>query len=102
MLGRNGAGKTTLMRIATGQEFPTTGAIRVFGEVPAENDAVLRRMMFVGEEQSYPDFRVGHAIRVASWFYPNWSEELAQQLRSSRRGVRSGTGNGLARAPRSR
>jgi ABC-2 type transport system ATP-binding protein len=80
LLGRNGAGKTTLMRIVTGQEFPTSGDIRVFGEVPAENDAVLRRMVFVREEQSYPDFRVGHAIQVASWFYPNWSEELAQQL----------------------
>lgn len=45
LLGRNGAGKTTLMRIVTGQEFPTAGTIRVFGEVPAENDAVLRRMV---------------------------------------------------------
>jgi ABC-2 type transport system ATP-binding protein len=80
LLGRNGAGKTTLMRIATGLEFPTAGAIRVFGEAPAENDAVLRRMVFVREEQPYPDFRVSHAIRVASWFYPNWNEELAQQL----------------------
>ena len=80
LLGRNGAGKTTLMRIVTGQEFPTTGAIRVFGQVPAENEAVLRRMVFVREEQSYPDFRVRHAIRVASLFYPKWSEELAQQL----------------------
>jgi len=54
--------------------------VKVFGAAPAENDAVLRRMVFVREEQSYPDFRVGHAIRVASWFYPNWNAELAQQL----------------------
>lgn len=80
LLGRNGAGKTTLMRIVTGQEFPTRGAIRVFGQAPAENDAVLRRMVFVREEQAYPDFRVGHAIRVASWFYPNWDQELARRL----------------------
>jgi len=82
LLGRNGAGKTTLMRIITGLEFPTAGDLRVFGEVPAENDPVLRRMVFVREEQAYPDLRVEHVIRVASWFYPNWSEDLAQQLMS--------------------
>ena len=82
LLGRNGAGKTTLMRIITGLEFPTAGDLRVFGEVPAENDPVLRRMVFVREEQAYPDLRVEHVIQVASWFYPNWSEDLAQQLLS--------------------
>ena len=37
-------------------------------------------MVFVREEQAYPDLRVDHAIRVASWFYPNWSDDLARQL----------------------
>jgi len=54
--------------------------VRVLGEAPAENDAVLRRMVFVREDQPYPDFRVRHAMEAASWFYPNWNEELAWQL----------------------
>jgi ABC-2 type transport system ATP-binding protein len=80
LLGRSGAGKTTLMRIITGLEFPTSGSVRVFGEAPAENEAVLRRMMFVREEQAYPDLPVGHVLRVASWLCPNWDAELARQL----------------------
>lgn len=43
-------------------------------------------MMFVREDQRYPDygsplgFKVGHALRAASWFYPNWDAGLAEAL----------------------
>ena len=37
-------------------------------------------MVFVREEQAYPDLSVAQAIRVASWFYPDWNGELAEQL----------------------
>ena len=80
LLGRNGAGKTTLLRIIAGQEFASAGSVRVFGASPAENDRVLRRMVFVREDQAYPEFKVGDALRAASWFYPNWSGELADSL----------------------
>jgi ABC-2 type transport system ATP-binding protein len=80
LLGRNGAGKTTLMKIITGQEFASAGDVRVFGTNPVENDAVLRRMVFVREDQIYPDFKVGHLLRTASRFYPDWSDELADTL----------------------
>ena len=80
LLGRNGAGKTTLLRILTGQEFPSAGSVRVFGVSPVENDQILRRMVLVREDQAYPDIKVGHAIRAASWCYPSWSAELADRL----------------------
>jgi len=80
LLGRNGAGKTTLMRIIAGQEFASGGSVRVLGASPAENDRILRRMVFVREDQAYPDFKVGDALRAASWFYPGWSGELAGSL----------------------
>jgi len=80
LLGRNGAGKSTLMKVITGQEFPTSGNVAVFGQNPLENDRILRRMVFVRESQQYPDIKVKHAIEAASWFFPGWDAELAEQL----------------------
>ncbi|WP_329456633.1 ABC transporter ATP-binding protein [Streptomyces sp. NBC_01497] len=80
LLGRNGAGKSTLLRILAGQEFATAGRVHVFGAEPLENDAVLRRMILVREDQTYPDLRVRHAIAAASLLYPNWDAGLAGTL----------------------
>jgi ABC-2 type transport system ATP-binding protein len=80
LLGRNGAGKTTLLRVIAGHEFASAGAVTVLGACPVENDKVLRQMIFVREDQSYPDLRVRRAVQAASWFYPNWSHELAGAL----------------------
>lgn len=102
LLGRNGSGKTTFMRLVSAQEFATAGTVSVFGQSPVENDAVLRRIVFVREDQVYPDFTVENALTTASWFYPNWSQELADELcadfqlptkrriRKLSRGMRSG------------
>jgi len=81
LLGRNGAGKTTVMSILTAQNFATSGAVRVFGEDPYENARVLQRLCFVRESQKYPDdAKPEHAFRTARLFFPNWNEQLAQEL----------------------
>jgi ABC-2 type transport system ATP-binding protein len=80
LLGRNGAGKTTLLRIVAGHEFASAGTVTVLGACPVENEKVLRRMVFVREDQAYPDFRVRQVMQAASWSYPNWSRELAAEL----------------------
>ena len=80
LLGRNGAGKTTLLRILDAQELPSGGTVHVLGANPIENDSILRRMVLVREDQQFPDFKVVHALRAASWSYPNWSPELAETL----------------------
>jgi ABC-2 type transport system ATP-binding protein len=82
LLGRNGAGKSTLMRIIANQEFASAGTVRVFDANPVENDAILRRMILVREDQIFPDFKVRHALRAAELFYPSWSGELAESLLS--------------------
>ena len=104
LLGRNGAGKTTLMRIVAGHEFASAGTVTVLGACPVENEQVLRQMVFVREDQAYPDFRVRHVVQAASWFYPNWSHELAgtlledfalplnRKVRKLSRGMRSALG----------
>ncbi|PPI19150.1 ABC transporter ATP-binding protein [Rathayibacter sp. AY1B1] len=81
LLGRNGAGKTTLMTMLTGQEFASSGEIRVFGRSPVENAAVLSRTCFIKESQKYPDdFRVKHVLRSAPWFFDGWDEAFAREL----------------------
>jgi ABC-2 type transport system ATP-binding protein len=81
LLGRNGAGKTTLMQMLTGQNFPTSGEVTVFGSAPYENDAVLTDLCFVKENQRYPDsFTVGHAVRAGALLFPRWDAEFAQSL----------------------
>jgi ABC-2 type transport system ATP-binding protein len=81
LLGRNGAGKTTLMQLLTGQEFATSGAIRLFGQPPVENASVLGRTCFVKESQIYPEsFKGEHVLRAARWNFPHWDEALARDL----------------------
>jgi ABC-2 type transport system ATP-binding protein len=110
LLGRNGAGKTTLMRILAGHEFASAGTVTVLGACPVENDRVLRHMVFVREDQHYPDygswpaFTVRQALKVASWFCPNWdagqafalAEEfglpLGRRVKRLSRGMRSALG----------
>lgn len=81
LLGRNGAGKTTIMSLLTGQNFPTSGQIRVLGQNPVENSQVLQRMCFVRESQKYPeDALPTHAFSIARLFFRNWDQDLAEQL----------------------
>ena len=81
LLGRNGAGKTTMMQLLTGQDFKSSGSIRVFGENPVENSRVLSNVCFVKESQRYPeDFKPTHVFRSAAWFFPKWDAEFADRL----------------------
>lgn len=81
LLGRNGAGKTTLMSLISGQDRPTDGEIRVFGERPFENAGVLSRISFIRDNQRYPeDYYLKHVLEVAPHFHPRWDADVAARL----------------------
>ncbi|MFY1690134.1 ABC transporter ATP-binding protein [Plantactinospora sp. WMMB782] len=81
LLGRNGAGKTTLMQIMTGQLLASSGELTIDGRAPYENEAVLSRVCFIKESQTYPQyFKVRHALESARLLFPGWDEDFARTL----------------------
>jgi ABC-2 type transport system ATP-binding protein len=54
IVGPNGAGKTTLFRLITGQIRPSSGTLRVFGELPWANPAVQSRIAYCPESEVVP------------------------------------------------
>lgn len=81
LLGRNGAGKTTIMHMITAQLFPTSGELRVFGELPYENSRVLSQICFIKESQKYPDtYRIIDVLEISALFFPDFDREYAFSL----------------------
>lgn len=81
LLGRNGAGKTTLLHLINAHLFPSAGQIRIDGETPFENPAVLRKICFIRESGNFkPNFKIKDVLELAQLAYPNWDQDFAQQL----------------------
>jgi len=54
LVGPNGAGKSTLIQIITGQLQPSSGSLRVFGQVPWNNPALIQRLGYCPEREAVP------------------------------------------------
>ena len=65
LLGPNGAGKSSLIQMLSGLLPPSGGEVRVFGQAPFRNPAVLRRLGLVPEGDRFPPgFRGDRWLRM--------------------------------------
>lgn len=60
LLGPNGAGKTTFIKLALGLYRPSRGTISLFGEAPRNNIAVLSRIGYCPESDTFFDGSTGY------------------------------------------
>src|SRR5688572_6456231 len=82
LLGRNGSGKSTTLKMLLGFVRPDRGSARLLGEDIATMPAATRaRVAYIAE--GHPFLRwmtVGEAIQFTRAFYPQWNQELLDQI----------------------
>ncbi|WP_282947507.1 ABC transporter ATP-binding protein [Cellulomonas endometrii] len=81
LLGRNGSGKTTLASVLAAFRRPTSGTVRVGGEEPWENEALLPRVLLVRESGDVLDTEsLRSNLRFTEDCRPQFSREVAERL----------------------
>jgi ABC-2 type transport system ATP-binding protein len=78
LLGRNGAGKSSLVRCLLGQQKPSGGAVRLFGDdVWRRRAALMQRVGVVSEEaDAPPEMSVAALARFSATLYPRWEAQI--------------------------
>jgi ABC-2 type transport system ATP-binding protein len=80
LVGPNGAGKSTLLQLAAGLVRPTTGTVRLLGELlPAGSREALAQLGFVAQDHPlYPRFRVRELLRMGAALNDTWDGKVAE------------------------
>jgi heme ABC exporter ATP-binding subunit CcmA len=70
VVGPNGSGKSTLLRCLAGLQPATSGAVRVFGETPADDAAFWRRVALLSDEPAwYPGLTAREHLELMGAVY---------------------------------
>src|SRR5690625_4670791 len=81
ILGRNGVGKTTFMKILAGQNIASSGQIEIDGHNPFDNQHVTESICLIKEGDNFKrDLKIKNILKIFSFFYPTWDNELAYSL----------------------
>ena len=81
LLGRNGAGKTTLLSLIASYREPTSGEIKVGGELVFENEEVIPYINFVYDvDYSYEYDSAKKYFKFAKRYRPDFDIEYAEEL----------------------
>ena len=82
LLGRNGAGKSTTLKMLLGMVRPDYGGATVLGEgSSALRPETRARIAYLAEGHPlYHRMTVAEAVRFTQRFYPDWNDELVQQI----------------------
>lgn len=81
LLGRNGAGKSTLLKIISNRIFANEGNVYLNDMPTMENDAALRQMYMMSEEDLYPkSMKIKELFHWSDEFYGGFDHEMADKL----------------------
>src|SRR5699024_2209097 len=81
VLGRNGEGKTKLMDILAGHQLNYNGNITVNEKNPFDERDILKHICLIKEGDNFQkDKTEKQILKSYQYFYPNWDQDLANEL----------------------
>ena len=84
LLGSNGAGKSTILRLLSGIYSQDGGSVQIDGEEVFDNTTIKEKVFFINDETvQFGNFTLKGLKDYYKGFYPNFSEELFEELRNT-------------------